>query len=75
MPIVLKAFLCHHDSNKSFLVKIFIRISLKCIPKVSIDNMPVLVQIMAWHRTGDKPLSAPTIAKFADAISHLASMK
>ena len=27
-----------------------------------IDNNTVLVQIMAWHRTGDKPLSEPMTA-------------
>ena len=33
------------------------RISLKFVPKVQINNIPVLVQIMAWRRPGDKPLS------------------
>ena len=28
-------------------------------PKGPIDNLPELFQIMAWHRPGDKPLSAP----------------
>ena len=36
-----------------------IKISLKFIPKVPINNIPALVQIMAWRRTGDKPLSEP----------------
>ena len=26
---------------------------------VSINNIPALVQIMAWRRPGDKPLSEP----------------
>ena len=38
-------------------VWIWIKISLKCVPKVRINNIPALVQIMAWHRIGDKPLS------------------
>ena len=33
-----------------------IRISPKFVPKGLIDNKPALVKIMAWHRTGDKPL-------------------
>ena len=33
------------------------RISLKLVPKVQINNIPALVQIMAWRRSGDKPLS------------------
>ena len=36
-----------------------IKISLKFVPKVPINNIPVLVQIMAWRRPGDKPLSEP----------------
>ena len=36
------------------------RISLKFVPKVRINNIPALVQIMAWRRPGDKPLSEPT---------------
>ena len=38
---------------------ISIRISLKFVPKVPIDNKPALVQIMSWRRPGDKPLSEP----------------
>ena len=38
---------------------ISINISLKCIPKGQINNIPALVQIMAWRRPGDKPLSEP----------------
>ena len=40
-------------------VWISLNFSLKFVPKVSIDNIPALVQIMAWRRTGDKPLSEP----------------
>ena len=40
-------------------VWISIKISLKFVPKVRINNIPAFVQIMAWHRPGDKPLSAP----------------
>ena len=35
------------------------RISLKFVPKVRINNIPALVQIMAWRRPGDKPSSEP----------------
>ena len=40
-------------------VWISLNFSLKFVPKVSIDNTPALVQIMAWRRPGDKPLSEP----------------
>ena len=38
---------------------ISLKISLKFVPKVRIDNILTLVQIMAWHQLGDKPLSEP----------------
>ena len=34
-------------------------ISLNFVPKGSINNIPELVQIMAWHQSGDKPSSEP----------------
>ena len=40
-------------------VRISIKISLKFVPKGPINNIPALVQIMAWRRSGDKPLSEP----------------
>ena len=36
-----------------------INISLKFVPKGQINNIPELVQIMAWHQPDDKPLSEP----------------
>ena len=44
-----------------------IQISLKFIPEGIINNIPALVQTMAWRRPGYKPLSKPTMAYFADA--------
>ena len=38
-------------------VWISLKISLKFVPKVQIDNIPALIQTMAWRRPGDKPLS------------------
>ena len=40
-------------------VWISLKISLKFVPKVLINNILALVQIMAWCRSGDKPLSEP----------------
>ena len=40
-------------------VWISITISLKFVPKDPINNIPTFVQIMAWRRPGDKPLSEP----------------
>ena len=44
-------------------VWITIQISLKFAPNGPINNIPVLVQIMAWRREDDKPLSEPTMAR------------
>ena len=43
-------------------VWISIKISLKFVPKGPINNIPPLVQMMAWRRPGDKPLSDPMVA-------------
>ena len=40
-------------------VSILIQISLKLVSKGAIDNKSSLVQVMAWRRSGDKPLSEP----------------
>ena len=42
-------------------VWISIKISPKFVPKGLINNISSLVQIMAWRRPGDKPLSEPMI--------------
>ena len=48
-------------------VWISLKISLKFAPEVRINNIPALVQIMAWCRIGDKPLSEPMRNRFTDA--------
>ena len=47
--------------------RIPIRLSLKFAPGSPIDNKPALVQVMAWRRTGDKPLAEPMRTQFTDA--------
>ena len=60
----------HHFTDDTFKrifvnenVGVLIEISLKFVPKGPINNIPALVQIMAWvtawRRPGDKPLSEP----------------
>ena len=44
--------------------RIPIRFSLKIVPN---DNTEALVQVMAWRRTGGKPLPGPMLAQFPDA--------
>ena len=48
-------------------VRIFIQISLKFVPMGSNDNKSALVQVMAWRRTGDKPLPEQMLTQFTDA--------
>ena len=52
-------------------VEILINISLKFVPKCPINNIPVLVQIIAWRRSGDNPLSEPLIFRLP---THSASL-
>ena len=40
-------------------VSIAIKISRKFVPKAPYNNIPALIQIRAWRRPGDKPLSEP----------------
>ena len=47
---------------------ISLKISLKFVPKVRINNIPSLVQIMAWRRPGDKPLSEPMVVSLPTHI-------
>ena len=49
--------------------RISLKISMKFVPKVRINNIPALVQIMAWRRPGDKPLSEPMMVSLLTHIS------
>ena len=60
-----------HDNFKCISVKeINInpnRIPLKFVPMSLNDNNPALLQVMAWRRTGGKPLPEPMLVHFTDA--------
>ena len=45
-----------------------IKISLKFVPEGPMNNIPALVQIMAWRRPGDKPLSEPMMVSLTTHI-------
>ena len=62
----------HHFADNIFKciflnenVWIPIKISLKFIPKGPINNIPALVQIVAWHCPGNKRLSEPMMVNLA----------
>ena len=54
-----------------FLEWISIKITLKFVPNCPINNIPSLVQIMAWCRSGNKPLSEPMMVSL---LTHNASL-
>ena len=67
--------LCRHFADDSFKhtflnenVWILIKISLKFVHKGPINNIPGLVQIMAWRRPSDKPLSEPILGSLLTHI-------
>ena len=45
-----------------------IKISLKFVPKGPINYIPALVQIMAWRRPGDRPLSETMMVRLLTHI-------
>ena len=52
--------------NKNASVSV--TISLKCVPQDPIHNIRALVQITAWRRPGDKPLSEPMMVSLLTHI-------
>ena len=52
----------HMDLFNENVWRVSIKISLKFVPRGLINNTLALVQIMAVHRSGDKPLSEQMIA-------------
>ena len=46
---------------------------MKYITRGSNNNMPDIIQIMAWRWTGDEPLSEPMMALFTDSSLHLSA--
>ena len=49
-------------------VRISIKTSLKFVPKGTIDNIPVWVQMMVWRKSGDKPSSEPMMVNLLTHI-------
>ena len=64
-PFSRRHFRTHFLERKCYNL---INDSLKFVPDGPINNFPVLVQIMAWHRPGDKPLSEPMMIRLPTHI-------
>ena len=66
---------CHFTDNVfrcifvNEMLHILMKISLKFVAEGPNDNYPALVQIMALHRIGDKPLSEPMLTQFTDTYT------
>ena len=65
----------HHFADDTFKyiflnanVMISAKISLKYVPKGPINNIPALVQIMAWRRSGNKALSETMMVRLPTHI-------
>ena len=43
-------------------------ISMRFVPHGVIDNKSALIQVMAWHLPGDKPLPEPMVTEMFDLI-------
>ena len=62
--------LTHWPLTAACPVKFLIRLQL-----VNESYLSALVEVMAWHRKGDKPLPEPMMTQFTDAhMRHKASM-
>ena len=48
------------------MLRYFIQSSLKFVFMGPIDNKSAFVQLMAWGRTGDKPLPETMVTQFTD---------
>ena len=50
------------------IIWISMKMSLKVVPRGSINNILALVQIMTWRHPGDKPLSEPMMVR---SLTHI----
>ena len=66
-PVTRKMFPFDDVIMLNEIVWISIKISLKFVPKGSFNNITALVQIMAWRRSDNKPLSETMLTQFTDA--------
>ena len=56
------------DKMDAIVWILLLKISLKFVAKLRIDNIQALIQIMAWRRPGEKPLSEPMLVS---SLTHI----
>ena len=68
---------CRHFADDIFKciflnenVLISLKVQLKFVPNVRINNNPALIQIMDWHRPGDNPLSESMVVS-TEVFNHV----
>ena len=70
LPLNKTAAILTDDDFRCILLiendRIPIPVSLKFVLMSPIDNTTALVQVMAWRRTGGKPLHEPMLTEFTD---------
>ena len=59
------------DALSLCVAKTLVLVVFDYVSKDPINNIPALVQIMAWRRSGDKPLSEPVMVSL---LTHIASL-
>ena len=52
-----------------------LKISLKFVPDGPINNIPALIQMMAWCQPGDKPLFESLLVCLLTYTGHSATMR
>ena len=62
------AAMSHTLLSIAFLWMKMLEFRINFVPKGPIKNIPALVQIMAWWRPGDKPLSEPMVGNLLTYI-------
>ena len=71
LPLDIMSAILADDSFKCIFLnendRIRVQISLKFVPRGSIDNKSALVQVMVWRRSGYKPFPEPMMTLFTDA--------
>ena len=71
--MVINLFLCHVNSVIVACTNSWPGWMITVKIKIKIKVQPAMAQTMAWHRSGDEPLSELMMAEVTDHLSHSAS--
>ena len=68
MAAVFRTFSNAFAWMKLHVIWILISILLKFVPRISVNNIPATIEIMAWRRPGDRQLSEPMMVSLLTNI-------